>query len=292
MKENKSQKENTIKTQQKIEDSTIPPENLIAVILQEWKIEMDRIRSKGLNSFRRRKEATNECLVQSGHAEIEGDSTLFIYGNALEVITKQEFQDTVSKIFCQYIRFDHIVQNTAVAKMKKFQHLTKIVFSDNNLHSFIQLSKLETLPNLTSLAIENNDVTHTILCRSFIVYRFPNLTEINNIKVNETDKTKARQQFQNFDKILCAPNLLKPPHDHEDKDAQKQYRINSKKNIEFSIVYVQRIINHSISVINKIEILEKNWNTIIDTTVRNSALELSLPRSVNEDTISSFNKKP
>lgn len=52
------------------------------------------------------------------------------------------------------------------------------------------------------------------------------------------------------------------------------------------------MINHSISVINKIEILEKNWNTIIDTTIRNSALELSLPRSVNEDTISSFNKKP
>ncbi|OMJ83705.1 hypothetical protein SteCoe_14384 [Stentor coeruleus] len=292
MKEAKPTKDNAVKTQQKVEDSTIPPENLIAVILQEWKLEMDRIRLKGLNSFRRRKETNNDCLVQSGHAEIEGDSTLFIYGNALEVITKQEFQDTVSKILCQYIRFDHIVQNASIGKLKKFQHLTKIVFSDNNLHSFIQLSKLETLSNLISLVIENNDVIHTILCRSFIVYRFPSLTEINNIKVNETDKTKARQQFQNFDKILCAPNLLKPPHDHEDKDTQKQYRLNAKKNIEFSIGYVQKVINYSIGVVNKIEILNKNWEILIEQTIKSSSLELSLPKSITEDTIASLTKKP
>jgi hypothetical protein len=133
---------------------------------------------------------------------------LFIYGNALEVIAKTEFQETVSKISFQYIRFDHIVQNAVILKLKKFQHLTKVIFSDNNLHSFIQLSKLESLQNLSVITIENNDAIDTILCRSFVAYRFPLLTEINNIKVNETDKTRARQQFQNFDKILCAPNLL------------------------------------------------------------------------------------
>ena len=169
---------------------------------------MDRLRSKGLNSFRRRKESPSECLVQSGHAEIEGDTTLFVYGNALEVITKQEFQDSINKILVQYIRFDYLVQNNIILKLKKFQQLTKMVFSDNNLNSFIQLSKLECVSSLTSIVIENNDVLNTLLLRSFIVYRFPLLTEINNTKVNDIDKTKARQQFQGFDKILCAPNLL------------------------------------------------------------------------------------
>ena len=42
-----------------------------------------------------------ECAVQSGHAEIEGDSNLFVYGNALEVVVKTEFQDTVSSIHCR-----------------------------------------------------------------------------------------------------------------------------------------------------------------------------------------------
>jgi hypothetical protein len=34
-------------------------------------------------------------MVQSGHAEIEGDNMLFIYGNALEVLNNTDFQKTV-----------------------------------------------------------------------------------------------------------------------------------------------------------------------------------------------------
>lgn len=47
---------------------------------------MERIKGLGLNGYKRRKESRSECLVQSGHAEIEGDNKLFIYGNALEVL--------------------------------------------------------------------------------------------------------------------------------------------------------------------------------------------------------------
>lgn len=73
----------------------ISPEGLLNVISQEWKNEMDRIISLGLNGYKRRKESRNDCLVQSGHAEIEGDQLLFIYGNALEVLNNVEFQKTV-----------------------------------------------------------------------------------------------------------------------------------------------------------------------------------------------------
>jgi len=34
--------------------------------------------------------------------------------------------------------------------------------------------------------------------------------EINEKPVQESDKIKARQQFQNFDKILSTPNLFTP----------------------------------------------------------------------------------
>lgn len=73
----------------------ISPEGLLNVISQEWKNEMERIISLGLNGYKRRKESRNDCLVQSGHAEIEGDQLLFIYGNALEVLNNVEFQKTV-----------------------------------------------------------------------------------------------------------------------------------------------------------------------------------------------------
>jgi hypothetical protein len=69
----------------------ISPEGLLKVISQEWTNEMDRIRSLGLNGYKRRKESRSEWLVQSGHAEIEGDNKLFIYGNALEVLNNPDF---------------------------------------------------------------------------------------------------------------------------------------------------------------------------------------------------------
>jgi hypothetical protein len=76
----------------------ISPESLLEVISQEWKNEMERIKTLGLNGYKRRKESRNECLVQSGHAEIEGDTMLFIYGNALEVLNNVEFQKSVEQI--------------------------------------------------------------------------------------------------------------------------------------------------------------------------------------------------
>jgi hypothetical protein len=50
----------------------ISPENLLHVIAQEWANELNRLKSKYLSPYRRKKEQRNECLVQSGHAEIEG----------------------------------------------------------------------------------------------------------------------------------------------------------------------------------------------------------------------------
>jgi hypothetical protein len=115
----------------------ISPEGLLEVISQEWKNEMERIKTLGLNGYKRRKESRNECLVQSGHAEIEGDTMLFIYGNALEVLNNNDFQKTVEQISFQYVRFDNIVSHSNLGKLKRFQKLKKLIFSDNNIHSFI-----------------------------------------------------------------------------------------------------------------------------------------------------------
>jgi hypothetical protein len=41
---------------------------------------------------------------------------------------------------------------------------------------------------LTSLSIESNEVSDTVLLRTFIVYRFPNVNEINGDSVNDQDK--------------------------------------------------------------------------------------------------------
>lgn len=106
----------------------ISPEGLLNVISQEWKNEMERIISLGLNGYKRRKESRNDCLVQSGHAEIEGDQLLFIYGNALEVLNNVEFQKTVVQISFQYVRFDNIISPSNISKLKRFVNLKRLLF--------------------------------------------------------------------------------------------------------------------------------------------------------------------
>lgn len=154
---------------------------------------MERIKSLGLNGYKRRKESRSECLVQSGHAEIEGDNKLFIYGNALEVLNNPDFQKTVEQISFQYVRFDNIISPSSIAKLKRFQKLRSLFFQDNNIYSFIQISKLEALGSLQALSIERNEVSNTVLLRTFIVYRFPNVTMINEKGVTDADKQRARQ---------------------------------------------------------------------------------------------------
>ena len=102
--------------------------------------------------------------------------------------------------------------------------MQKLVFSDNNIYSFIQISKLEALTSLVALSIENNEVSDTILYRTFIVYRFPNLKDINGKPVTENDRLKARQSFQHFDKILSTPTIFSPKVDHTKNDENKDER--------------------------------------------------------------------
>lgn len=89
--------------------------------------------------------------MQSGHAEIEGNKVLYIYGNALEVLQRAEFFDLVEELHLIYIRFDLVVYHATMQKLKKFTKLKKLVLSNNFLSSFILLSKIECLSTLEEL---------------------------------------------------------------------------------------------------------------------------------------------
>ena len=113
--------------------------------------------------------------MQSGHAEIEGNKTLYIYGNALEVLQRVEFYDLVEEIHLIYVRFDLIVYHTNLSKLKKFTKLKKLVLSHNYLSSFILLSKIECLGTVDSLRLYDNEVLQCNTLTSFIVYRFQHI---------------------------------------------------------------------------------------------------------------------
>ena len=81
--------------------------NVIKIIQKEWEREVERLNQKKLG--KKQVSVNEKSIVQSGHAEIESNKVLYIYGNALEVLQRSEFYDQVEEMHLNYVRFDLIV---------------------------------------------------------------------------------------------------------------------------------------------------------------------------------------
>ena len=149
---------------------------VIKIIQKEWEKEMDRLDIKKNGKYAKDKNKNlnlgDKSLVQSGHAEIESNKILYIYGNALEVLSRTEFYNVVEELHLTFVRFDLIVYHPNLDKLRKFTKLKKLVLSHNYLNSFILLSKIECIQSLDSLYIYDNEVLNTRTLKSFVVYRF------------------------------------------------------------------------------------------------------------------------
>lgn len=126
--------------------------NVIKIIQREWDKEVERLDAKK-NGFKSKQQAGDKSLVQSGHAEIESNKILYIFGNALEVLQRSEFYDQVEEMHLTYVRFDLVVYHQNLEKLKKFTKLKKIIFQHNYLNSFILLSKIEVRQMFNNLYI-------------------------------------------------------------------------------------------------------------------------------------------
>jgi hypothetical protein len=239
--------------------------------------------SKGNNQ---NKNIGDKSLVQSGHAEIESNKVLYIYGNALEVLQRQEFFDIVEEIHFTYVRFDLIVYHPNLDKLRKFTKLKKMVLSNNYLNSFILLSKIECIHNLTQLYIYDNEILNSLTLKSFIVYRFQHILEFNGLIINDNDKKIAKQEFQLFDKILSIQNVFtKKPEAMINADSQKRQEIRkqSKKNADFAGQWLSSVFQ-TISCEDKLEIsdIEHKVYAIIKDTVTKTTNELTGPKNLEK----------
>ena len=181
--------------------------NVIKIIQKEWEREVERLNLK--KSGKRQGAAGEKSIVQSGHAEIESNKILYIYGNALEVLQRTEFYDQVEEMHLNYVRFDLIVYHANLEKLRRFTKLKKLVLANNYLNSFILLSKIECLNTIESIMLYDNEVLRCISIKSFIVYRFQHIKEVspflfshrplflqyNGTRVSEQDRKAAKQQF-------------------------------------------------------------------------------------------------
>ena len=226
---------------------------VIKIIQKEWERETERLDLKKNGVYAKNQNAKNlgdKSLVQSGHAEIESNKVLYIYGNALEVLARSEFYDVVEEMHLTYVRFDLIVYHPNLDKLRKFTKLKKLVLSHNYLNSFILLSKIECLHSLDQLFIYDNEILQAQTLNSFIVYRFQHIAEFNGILINDHDKKVAKTQFQLFDKILSVQNIFtrKPPSmQTTDPVKRQEVRQLQKKHQEIAHVRQQEMVQEVIA---------------------------------------------
>ena len=84
------------------EGSKNVPKNVIKIIRGEWAKEVERLQANWRSYEEGKGRKVNDrCYVQSGHAEIESNKMLFIYGNAMEVLKRAEFYTAVEEMYLE-----------------------------------------------------------------------------------------------------------------------------------------------------------------------------------------------
>jgi len=88
-----------------------------------------------------------------------------------------------------------------------------VEFRNNYIGSLLQIAKLENLNTLKAILIEpeDNPVVHCSFLKEFVVYRFPNIVQVNKEDIKEGDRQRAKQLFHHFDRVLQIPEKFYNP---------------------------------------------------------------------------------
>jgi len=255
-----------VPSDQKLDDSTnssLEPEKVITIIKDQFAKEIQRVEKLKRHGITTRKELYRESLLEGGHAEMENNTILYLYGNAFEVmLPNPSFQNTVEEIHFEYVIFDLLVQTKFINHLKQYKALTKIVLMNNNIQTFLQIAKLEALPSLQSLTIRENPVASCELLKEFVIYRFPDLLEFNESSVDEPQRVTAKNKFKEFDNVLIFP-LEFYKDSYKGQAAQKTVD-------DFSDVIVKKTLAESVELKNNKNIFEVIWSSYVGELIKNS----------------------
>ncbi|CAD8113665.1 unnamed protein product [Paramecium sonneborni] len=182
--------------------SNVTEDEIISLIKNQWIEESKQIQKLELKNKLNSKNQLEYQILEGGHAEVEDDIFLFIYGTAAGmVLPKQNFNQIIEKIHFQYMFFDSLIDQQ-FSVIKQFTRLKEIILKDNYIYNLLQLAKLEHLTDIQKITIQNNPINYCSFMFSFLVYRIPTLIQINSKDIRNEDRQKAKLLFSNFDKTL------------------------------------------------------------------------------------------
>jgi leucine-rich repeat-containing protein 49 len=240
-------------------ETTLTPEEVISIIAEQFRNEVERIERLKTNGINNKKELYKDSLLEGGHAEMESNTILYLYGNSYEIVLQnKQFQENVDTIYLEYVLYDMIIQSKYLAILKQFKKLTKLVLKNNNIGTFLQIARLEALPHLKQLIVLSNPICSSSMLKEFIVYRFPDLNEFNEQKLEDVDKNGAKLNFQEFDNILTVPSKILGT-DSTKLSVQEKSQINSKLLEDISEQLVKKLYKDSHREIELKKVFENLW---------------------------------
>ena len=202
--------------------------NKLLPIKQQWNMELNNIVKKGFNGYLHKK--YKEINIDQGHIEVENKNILYLYGNCLKVLSQKNYQEEIKTLCFSFFCYDFIMSKKILEYIKNFKFLTNIKFSHNNIYSFYQLIKLESLENLQKLTISDNEVCNAQILKYFIFYRLNNLKYYNNKAIKESEIDMSRNIFQYFDELISIKEKMDKEMENKLKEDEKQDKIDSKNN--------------------------------------------------------------
>jgi hypothetical protein len=125
--------------------------------------------------------------MKLGMVELESNTSLIIYGNAMLFLDSSHYYDMIEQITYESFHFDIITNEENFRKLKRFKKLNSLKFSNNNLHSNEQLLKIEELQEVQRISIYNNFILKKERLRLFLSYNFTKLKYFNETPITEED---------------------------------------------------------------------------------------------------------
>ena len=235
----------------------------ILPIKQSWNYEINNIIIKGYNGYNNKK--YKEINITQGHVEIKGDFSLYLYGNCLKILAQNEFYERVKNLSFNYFCYDFIMSKKIMQYIKEFKNLVNIKFSNNNIYSFYQLTKLELFEKIEKLSILDNEICNGYLLKYFILYRLNTLKYFNNQIINNSDINTSKNIFKYFDKLIS----IKEKEVYETNNKTEEDRKNSNNNIVG--------INNNVTI----ESRNKDQNNIIERNIITEANSDDIDENIN-----------
>jgi len=239
--------------------------NKILPIRQQWNSEINNIIKKGFNGYLHKK--YKEINIDQGHIEIEDKNVLHLYGNCLKVLAQKNYQEEIKTLCFSFFCYDFIMSKKILEYIKNFKLLINIKFSHNNIYSFYQLIKLETLENLQKLSISDNEVCNAQILKYFIFYRLNNLKYFNNKAIKDTEIDMSRNIFQYFDELISIKEKMEIQKENELKGDETTDKNNFETNIIINNDEIEENIDKNQEMIEFFNFAKFNLSVCIEEII-------------------------